>query len=258
MSTSSYSDLSFLTQETLSICGEFQKVSEAFRRSAHRDRRLMAPGILFYLDRGEFTFSIRTCVVATETTLEEISRDERVLKQLKIGPDKIDEIDYYSCAELSHAEIIGDFLSNRRYPFNEERIFNLSDPGVSWWMSGRSEEIVVHFRSYGVDRAKELINLGPMGDHSIAMARFSKMGPLFASAFSLKEFSIDEKTMIIRPVDVKNEMFIQLRNLLLCGTPLDGNRFGMNISHRLYLGEMAAIRSFWLTLDSKLKRNLTQ
>lgn len=228
--------------------------------------RPQGPGLLYRIITGGSTFSLRgvACENIKETADELSGGDKNLLAQLKIEDDAEQaEIFHFRCDFLAQAEIIHDQLFNRRFPLYEDMLCNLSDPGYSWWMEPRQDSLVVYFKSQSIDREKNLIKLGPVGDYALAHRRFAELGRVLRALFPVRDFSCDERRLVITPVDADNENFNAIRGIFAKGhapTELAGfgpQEFGRTLF--FYLSELASVRSFWMELVPKLekKTNLT-
>lgn len=232
---------------------DFLPTSKAFRPQG--------PGLIYRVIMGGSTFSLRgiPCENIAEVIGEIDNGSTEYLRQLKIeSNDEEVEIFHFKCDFIEQAEIIQDQLFNRRFPLYEDVVCNISDPGYSWWMEPGSEHLTVYFKAQSVEREKNLIKLGPVGDYALAHRRFSELGKVLKNLFPVRDFSCDERRLIIKPVDTKNPNFEAVHGIFAKGrapTALPGfgpEEFGRTLF--FYLSELACVRSFWMDLVPRLEK----
>lgn len=215
------------------------------------------PGVVYRLEKGISTFCVRGFSSENiSESFEEIEEgDAELFKILKLeGLDNLTEVGFFPTENIELAEIICDELINRRFPRQEDILCNLSDPGFSWWLDLSSDHFQVFFKSYGIHRAENYIRLGPLGDPTIAEERMRKSESIFRMAFPVGEFVSTDKGFSISTTDSENSNFIMLKNFFHIGenstTPevFPSTNDGKTLYY--YFKELAAIRSFWLELES--------
>tara|TARA_R110000868_G_scaffold110286_1_gene298991 strand:+ start:27465 stop:28277 length:813 start_codon:yes stop_codon:yes gene_type:complete len=241
-----------------SMFDEQEQMAE-FRPSG-RGFRPQGPGILYRVVTGGSTFSLRgfACDNIKESAEELESGDASLRSTLKIEDDEEVQIHHFRCDFIEQAEVVIDQLFNRRFPLYEDMLCNLSDPGYSWWMEPNEDSLTVYFKAHSIEREKNLIKLGPIGDYALAHRRFSELRSTVRGMFSVREFSCDERRMVIKPVDANNDGFKALRNIFSKGKAAnDLAGFGANELGRtlfFYLNELASVRAFWCELAPKLEK----
>lgn len=235
------------------MISDFRPSSSAFRPQG--------PGILYRVVTGGSTFSLRgvACDNIKEFADELDSGNIALKTALKIADDDENvEIHHFRCDFLEQAEIIIEQLFNRRFPLYEDMLCNLSDPGYSWWMEPSNENLTVYFKAHSIEREKNLIKLGPIGDYALAHRRFSELQKVLHSMFSVREYSCDERRLVIKPVNASSEGFKALREIFAKGkSPTDLPGFAPSEMGRtlfFYLSELASVRSFWTELALKLEK----
>ena len=136
-------------------------------------------------------------------------------------------------------------------------MFNLSDPGLSWWMEHDDCSFKVYFKSYAASNAQKLIKLGPIGDIKMAMVLIPHAIEFFRFLFPIVEFSCTEKVFSLATDSEADKSFFELlKNVFLTGK----NEFNLaefeelphlkTIGH--YLSELASLRSFWMRVEGSL------
>ncbi len=222
--------------------------------------RPQGPGLIYRVITGGSTFSLRG--FATENIKEAFDEIEggsrEFLASLKMEEGVNEELHHFRCDFVEQAEIVLDHLFNRRFPLHEDVLCNLSDPGYSWWMEPAEDAIIIYFKAQRIDREKNLLKLGPIGDYTMAARRFSELATVMRSMFAVRDFSSDERHLTITPVDAQSEAFQAFRNLFVQGQSLtqfkgfSPESMGRTLFY--YLGELASVRKFWCELTPKLNK----
>src|SRR5690606_32746346 len=230
-----------------------------FRPSGHAFRP-QGPGLIYRVVMGGSTFSLRgiACDNIKEVADEIMEGDRELQKALKIE-DEDYELHHFRCDFVEQGEIIMDQLFNRRFPLYEDMLCNLSDPGYSWWMEPTTDSLVIHFKSHSIEREKNLIKLGPIGDYALAHRRFSELGKVLRKLFPVREFNCDERRLIIKPVEASDKNFKALYELFSRGAAPTSfsnsgpEQFGGTLC--FYLGESACVRGFSCALEPRQQAN---
>lgn len=224
-------------------------------------------GIIYKIDNAISTFCVRgySCHNIREA-YEELSQDnssKRVILKLNTNIDvSLESIQFFETKNLELAEAACEKIVNRRFPHQEDSLCNISDPGFSWWMDvtqvdseniGRFE---IFFKSHGINRADKYIQLGPIGEGSIAALRMNQALVLLRSSFPIGEFSCDDKSFTVTSLKPDHLSFISFKNIFLEGvnnTELENfpdNDIGRTLFH--YFQELAIVRKFWIEVKTKL------
>ena len=82
---------------------------------------------------------------------------------------------------------------------------NLDQENIS---EGRFE---IFFRSHGINRAEKYIQLGPIGDGSVAALRMNQARTLLRSSFPISEFSCDDKSFTVASSKPDHLSFVSFR-----------------------------------------------
>ena len=212
------------------------------------------PGIIFVLEKGGHTFCVRGFATSNlRFRYQQINnyRDEEAFYRLKMDKDSDpNEIQYYETDTVEKADKIVKHMINRRFPIQEDVICNISDPGFSWWYDDSDDRITLFFKSHGIDRAQNLMQLGPVGDHRKAGIYFNQVFKLYGLLFPVKEFSCTSKSLSITTSDPSSVTFRMFRRIFLEGV----NEFDLDYPFNVpiyaefwhYLDQIAAFRKFWL------------
>ncbi len=223
-------------------------------------------GIIFKIDKGLSTFCVRGfCVSNIKEALEELAEPlaaKRVILKLAAS-ENIDSVGFFATLNLELAQAIREQVLNRRFPLLEDSVCNISDPGFSWWMNienGNADQaggkFDIFFRSQGVNRDDKFIQLGPIGDASIAALRLNQVRSLLRSSFPVSEFSCDDKCFTVASTKPDHLSFVSFKNIFLKGiNNTDIENFPDNIVGRTlyyYFHELAVVRKFWIEVKAKL------
>lgn len=218
------------------------------------------PGLVYRIEKGASTFCVRGFATENiEQTLIDIESGEVVTREkLRI----VDELDYdtlnfFETGELALAQVIMDQLFNRRFPIDEDILCNLSDPGFSWWLSSHEDGLEIFFKSHGLNRMDRFLRLGPIGDNAIACLRLNQVADFLRSQFAVNEFSCDDKSFKLFPVNSKSLGYQNFLELLVDGNfPYCIENFpNDHVGRTMYffLKELAFLRAFWINLEEILE-----
>ena len=221
------------------------------------------PGLIFYIDKGRGTYCVRgNKTESILDSLEEIVQgkpDALSFFRLKFS-ENLEEIQFFPTGTVERAEVIRDHLFNRRFPYEEEVIYNLSDPGFSWWLDAKEGELTVHFRSHGVDRAQELFKLGPIGDGHIAIHRLNQSINLLQEDFAIKFYESSDKGFTIRTAET-TKAFQDFHQLLAYGEITEELErvfeSCLNETDQLFFSELACTRQFWIKVEGIIQGQTT-
>jgi len=224
-----------------------------------------SPGILFILDQSGPTFCLRG---------KAVSHIRNEIEELKNNPDhlvelfRIDSIEdarelleerllFFETETRELGEVVIDQLFNRRFPTQEDMLCNLSDPGFSWWMKCTTHSLNLYFRSHGINRAQELIKLGPVGDRKIASMRFSQLEAVLVEHLKLESFKFSDKGVSLQVESAGLPHFQEWLDFLRRGAMPE--RLLEKLSKQpkktlyYYIRELATLRQFWLEIESQLE-----
>ena len=219
----------------------------------------VSTGLVFKIDQSDSTFCVRglKTLNINETIHDLMCEDEKLIKRLKIrGKEELSNVHYFETSSIEQAEVISEYIVNRRFPRQEEMVCNLSDPGFSWWFESSNSGFKVYFKAQSVERNEEFTRLGPIGNSLIASTKFASCEALLRKYFSIAEYSSTEKSFEIKSVNGNDENFLKFRNIFEHGNfDLDFNSIDLSLEHQrlaLFLEELAAIRGFWISIEELL------
>lgn len=228
-------------------------------------------GLLYRLDKGSNTFCIRGVISEDINTLmsqlkNDSSADQSLKKELfhnlKISnPLELNDLNIFYTSSMELAEVIFDHIIGRRFPYNEEMLCNLSDPGFSWWMDVGFNRFQIYFKSHGIERSEKLIRLGPIGDASVAIKHLSSLCDYLGLIFPINEISCSDKSFAIGTSQPDSVAFLHFRDLFWQGK--NNTFFNDDTPHsipisvqktiNLYFKEISAMRTFWIEIQKKLR-----
>lgn len=270
--------LSFLVNETLNQIDnqDFEKTDlEDFRFGETEDNKSLsekedltlpkAPGLLYVLEKREFTFLIKgvnvtNLSIAYEEILEGKTTNPEIEKVFLKNQDfDFKNLKFFQVEYPELAEVIKDQVFNRRMPLSEQGLVNISDPSLSWWMSYSINQIDLYFCTTPRKFLEHSVKLGPLADQNVAHARFKEMVSLFKSLFTVADFYCDKKMFSLKTVNSMNDKFESFMHLLLNGASVDEffpySEQKKQITNYLFLKEISAVRKFWILIESELKRH---
>lgn len=215
-----------------------------------------APGIVYNICKSGNTFSLRGVVTdSIEDSFDSLTMGEKsLLRSLKIDEDDLDAILFEEFSSMDQAEIVYDQLFNKRYPLEEDLLCNISDPGFSWWYGRTEDGFRINFKSHKLTGAGERLKLGPIGDVVVACLRLNRLKEHFKYHIPISEIVISEKQFILKSSDTTHPILKELMLLFEKGEVSEESALlcELGLTDVLYLKELAAVRKFWLKIETKL------
>jgi hypothetical protein len=224
-----------------------------------------SPGVIYKIDRSGSTFCVRGYSTKSiyESMLELNSgvKEKRAILKLDDLDDISSRVCYFPTATIELAQVVKEQIINRRFPLVEDSVCNISDPGFSWWMNIEDDEegngkFQIFFRSHGIFRTEKYIQLGPIGDGSVAALRLNQARSLFNGSFPISEFSCDDKCFTVATSKPDHLSFVSFIKIFLTGenyTDIENfpdNNTGRSLFY--YFHELAVVRKFWIEVKTKL------
>ena len=208
------------------------------------------PGIFYLLETTPSTFCVRALacadLAAAFTQLPQSSFGQKWNLTTPQG------LHYLACDNLGHAEMIVDYLSNKRLPRDQDLIGHLADRDFHWWWQESGDQVTIYYG--GHPTGEHFSKLGPLGDTRIAAVRFRHAYSFLQGLFPLAAFKADEEKVILRTADKENASFKEFRELFMAGgkinPPPSNNREVQTLG--LYFAELAAVRRFWLQVQQQV------
>lgn len=241
--------------ETLALQGELP-FEESIEETSDEAASVAGPGVVFYFDHGVSTYCLKG-IASDDLEWEQellVKRDPKFLDQFRLKEDwDINSFMFYPTESVIDAEIIADQILGKRFPKQEAMLCNLSDPGFSWWLREKDNEFEIYYQSQTIERDRDLVQLGPLGDPMLAERRFSVCLNLVKEMFSVNEFSSTHKSFKVSCSQRSDSGFQQFKDVFLYGRFTSDRDFG-SLTHAersfyLFIREVALLRRFWLYIE---------
>jgi hypothetical protein len=157
-------EFEFLVQETFKHHASLQQSQEPFKDNSIPS----SEGLLYFVEKTSSVFVVRTFLSLNLRkdywSVLEAPEDYPSLRLINAGLDEpqiAQHLKFFTCSKLKANKIIETF-SNQRFPIKEEQVWNLSDPGLSWWALPGADSICISFKFIGDEH--NAIKLGPLGN----------------------------------------------------------------------------------------------
>lgn len=267
-----FDDISFLVQETFREVEKNNKAKNLFQGFWNQKQNLPdeVTGVLFHIQKNAATFVVRVHV-SENLKLDYLS----VMKHPDLFPalrfeedDNLQEkLMFFECDDLKVAKAIKEKLGNKRFPIFEEQVFNISDPGDSWWLKRERNRLSIFFKLTHTNRLDNLIKLGPLGDGEKAMEIFSKLYGYFQMIFDIQDYSsafgqfsiassqegdkfFEYFYELLATGDVSHEFWDKLRNLEILHSH---EAYANDLKQANYfIMELSQLRRFWCEIQENL------
>ncbi|MCB9063176.1 MAG: hypothetical protein H6622_16750 [Halobacteriovoraceae bacterium] len=213
------------------------------------------PGLVYRLDKRIGTFCVRGLPTNSiyQTYLKLSFEDKKVIKKLRIETDNdFESISYFETETVRQARAIEQNMLNKRFPYMEDMVCNISDPGFSWWMNAKKSGVHIFFTSHGVQREDQFLKLGPLGGPQKAIEIFKKFYDFLNHVSTLARFSCDEKTLLLES-NTQDNLIEGIRNVFIAGEyNLEGieSQYGKDYMQFFdYLRSLSFSRTFWIDIQ---------
>lgn len=230
------------------------------------------PGVFYNLEKKVSTFVIRIfksddlsidlpLILANPEnypSLRLLGDDGRAIKE---------KLKFFECDMPSLASDIKNELSNKRFPIFEENVFNVSDPGDSWWVKVEKSELKVFFKLSRTESMESLIKLGPLGDTNAAMEKFKKLYGYFRMLFPVADYASAHAQFNIRCENAHDPIFKDFVKIFTDGdsgfefweylrklemNSMDKPFLDSLRQANLFLMQIANMRRFWIEIQNDL------
>ncbi|GEM_PF-1184609 len=218
-------------------------------------------GLFYHIQKSTSLFVIRTFVSENiRKDYADILKNPENYPSLRLMENEATEtsekLRFFVVENTCHAEIIHEYVKNRRFPRFEENICNISDPGFSWWMVKKTNRFQIAL-TLSLSASDNMIKLGPLGNHQIALRRMGDFESLLNDVGLPLNFQMETNRFAVDG-DSDDVLMDDLRDLFeygVVGADL-ANLFRM-LAHKLskdprvettwiYFEELAAMRRFWI------------
>lgn len=255
-----FDDISFLVQETLKEAGIFN--DEALKKEVPTD----CAGVLVNVEIKVSTFVIR--IKACEDLAHEFDKatlNPELYPSLRLSKES--KLSFFACDNLQIAKLIKERFANKRFPINEEHIFNVSDPGDSWWLAQNGKELSINFKLSQTHNISELIKLGPLGEATASVKMFGALSGYFQLLFPVLDYSTSSSQVVMTSKAANDPIFEGFKKLLIDGEAdyefweklraLEVEHAGANFIESLkkanhFLLELSTLRTFWSEVQLEL------
>lgn len=219
-------------------------------------------GLLYHIQKSTSLFVIRTFISSNiRRDYDEVVNSPENYPSLRlIETDSIEDLSaklrFFTVDNLCHAELIHEYVNNRRFPRFEENVCNISDPGFSWWMVKKEKKFQVAL-TLSLSSEDGMIKLGPLGDHQVALKRMSEFESLLSDVGLALNFQMETNRFVVEGSE-DDLLMDDLRDLFEFGVIGDdlANLFRL-LAIKLpsdprlettwfYFEELAAMRRFWI------------
>lgn len=261
-------DLNFLAEETLRLTKTVRedhfssKEFEEFKLNSKQeivDRPIeravpTGPGIIYYLDLGEHTFCVRG-IPSENLPIDMKKKDILELFQRKMaGKNKLG---HFLTQNFGTAQIVCEQIVNRRFPYSEDSLRNISDSGPNWWLRYGESSLEIRFKSRGEMASSGLINIGPIGDSIVAQRRWEQVSTYFKfNLMSNFDYKCNTSGLSIKFNGRGKTLLDDLVDLFQNGInnfSLSDFKMGLEAETLyLYFSELANTRRFWLSIEEEL------
>ncbi|PIP94541.1 MAG: hypothetical protein COW00_08480 [Bdellovibrio sp. CG12_big_fil_rev_8_21_14_0_65_39_13] len=219
-----------------------------------------SPGLLFKIEQGANTFCLRAMPSddLNDDAVDVIEGNRQLRHQLRFDEnatrdDISQQLLYFETPIRENAEVLVETLCNRRFPLRENQLCNISDPGHSWWLEENAQQLTVHFRAPSIEREKEYLELGPLGDSRMAISRFQRLAPNLQRM--MPTLSIDHNDRCLNFKVNGSDLLTSLKKMFRDGDNVWNQDEEISTTLYLFLEELATTRRFWKFLSGKLLEN---
>ncbi len=229
------------------------------------------PGVFYHLEKKVSTFVIRIFESQNlSADYQDILDHPENYPSLRLIDEEdhhvADRLKYFECDLFELARNIKSELANKRFPIFEEHIFNVSDPGDSWWVKLDDNQIKIFFKLSRTESMDKLIKLGPLGDAKVAMEKFNRLYGYFKMLFPIEDYSSAHGQFTIKSDD-QNKMFYAFKKIFSKGD--SGFEFWDSLRKlemksqnepfieslkqaNLFMMDLANIRRFWIQIQNQI------
>lgn len=249
-----FDDLDLLVDQTLEGDGKSGRNPFQLEMNTKPERKLPnGPGFYYFIDRSHAGFSIHTRVC---DNLKEAHTE--VLNNF-YGEQDDQELYFFETEYLELAEILADFLSEKRFPLDDDILSNISDPSNGWYLYADDHRFELYFNYPMGRKYSEIIKVGPLSDLHLAQLRFKASKQVLGELFPLADFQCDGRSFSLSTAEPNHLNFDRFKRLFIDGN--DPSEFYTYLEGKIdrtfyfHFKEMAAMRRFWIALNKILYTN---
>ena len=244
-----------LSQETFELAKSL-KISPGVFSSTDNDEQLpQNPGIFYRVEKNPGTFCIK--IYPSPNLAQTMIEDAHAVVEALRAP--MEEVSYFETPNLGLAEILCDQIGKKRFPFEEELICKISDPGFSWWFKKAADGFIVSFGAHRGQTEEGRFTIGPLGDRAIANAMMMRLKDYLNPFIDKNRTQFSDGHLAWSFKDAGSGLRKSLEKLFLQGAESDLASYIPYSSEgrtlMLYLRELAHIRRFWIEIEMDLDGN---
>jgi hypothetical protein len=228
-------------------------------------------GVFYHIQKSLGTFVVR--MVPCEdlsVTYKQILASPDEFPKLRLldedGNTDFTVLKYFETDNIELAHSLCKEMSHNRYPLYEEDVINISDPGYSWWLELKKNQIKIYFKLSRTADLDKMYKLGPLGDPKLSLKRFSLLNGYFKALFPVASYAGAHGALDI-VVEYENHLFKYFKNLLLTGNvdfefwqelreyeihAKDSPYVQSIVKANYFIMELANMRRFWQTIQDDL------
>lgn len=265
-----FDDISFLVQETLKDAESAHKNKSfipSFFSKEEENLPEEVPGFLYHLQKKASTFVVRIHPSENlRADYQNVLKHPDLFPALRLneteeGPKEV--LEYFECDRFELAKTIKMTLGNKRFPLFEEHVFNISDPGDSWWLKIEENRLSILFKLSHTEDLSKLIKIGPLGDPQRTMEILNQLYGYFKMIFPVGDYACGHGQWSVSCTEEENANFHYLKSLFINGeTSHDFWEFLRRLEFdsadkpyleslqkaNYFLMELSCIREFWKQL----------
>lgn len=270
----SFNELDFLVQETFRVndCGVNSNEEMNSLFNFGKSNTFIMPeetcGLFYKVDKRASTFIVR-CLPSTnlKSDYTKIVSNPKAFASLKLDDEvKVaDQLFYFECDNYLLAKKIKTNICNKRFPLQEEELFNVSDHSDHWWISSSDQDLSISFKLRVSDQTS--IKTGALTDSKDLGFKLKSLYGYFKLLFPVTEYSLSESHFKISCSDSENLIFKGIKDLFIKGEVdhtfwsylFDLERKSANEpflddlkAANFLLLELCSTREFWKQVELKL------
>ena len=226
------------------------------------------PGLFFNVDKKSRVFIIR-CLETDNLARDygQILNNPENYPSLKIDLEKDihSQLLHFECKNLQIAKSIKENISHKRFPLEEENLFNVSDHSDHWWVDVGDSEMTISFKLRSNNQKS--FKIGALGDAKELGIKLKKLYGYFKLLFPISEYSLSDSQFKISTSEPNNPIFEDLKNIFISGDTHRGfwnylSDLELRSKNELYVNDLkeansllldlASNRRFWKLVDAKI------
>lgn len=227
-----------------------------------------SPGVLFRVDKKPSTFLVR-CFKSSDLKVDylKIIENPEDYPSLKLNSDLdvCSQFSYFECETSQIADKLISNIANKRFPLNEENLFNVSDHSDHWWVNSSNNELTVSFKLRSGEDSS--FKIGALGDIRDVSEKLKRLFGYFKLLFPVKEYSLSDSQFKISCSEDSNLVFDSFKDIFISGR-VDKSFWNYLsdlalrsqneafyddlIDANNLLKELSAARNFWDLIESKV------